>query len=332
MTQNPPGGATKHPSLWVPMLGGACGAGTLLFLMWLSVRSSPIPCESRFLVVAVLALGAALASAFIGGSVAAVGRLPLPFTVRHPIRVSAAGGAAVLLAVALFGYWMYASPEKCKENIDNHLAAMAANFERGDYADALSKADDVLRLDPVNARAWNVRASVHFFRREYSAARDDFERAWKSPTPGINRGIIAKNLADAYVETGAYEKAFDYYAKADPSDEVTYGVGRAHVFNQQYDDALKDLRALPSSLLRGSARIVSAAAFVGKAAAARNAEKQALLENAKHELHLGCSQDSAYWTAVLSGNKQDIHESHDLLIKILGPIFDKRKPCGATCA
>ena len=47
-------------------------------LVLLSVFGKQVPCESRFLVVIVLAFGAALASSFLGGTAAAKGKLPIP--------------------------------------------------------------------------------------------------------------------------------------------------------------------------------------------------------------------------------------------------------------
>jgi hypothetical protein len=86
------------------------GALTLVFFMALIVASlfgKVVPSSSKFFVLAVLALGVALALAFIGGEAAARGRLPVPFLNHHPVEFSVAGGVAAFLIIFLVGNAIY---------------------------------------------------------------------------------------------------------------------------------------------------------------------------------------------------------------------------------
>ena len=101
---------------WFPVVGVILGALTLILLMGLVAlvtAGTQVPCDSRFLVVSVLALGAALASSFLGGSAAAKGALPLPFTKDHPLQISVAGGIAVLIIVIIIGGKLYVPAAGC---------------------------------------------------------------------------------------------------------------------------------------------------------------------------------------------------------------------------
>jgi hypothetical protein len=95
---------------WTLKVGFFAGVLTLVWLMALigwSVAVRPVPCDARFLVVAVLALGSALASSFLGGDAVVNGRLPLPVKIENPVQFAAFGGVAVLLLVLFAGYLLY---------------------------------------------------------------------------------------------------------------------------------------------------------------------------------------------------------------------------------
>lgn len=99
-------------------LGYSAGILTLLFFMAIAVVPSitdrDIRCSARFPVVAVLALGAALAAGAIGGSATAKGSLPIPgLGDRDPVVIATGGGIAVLIIVLLLGYQMYV--KGCKD-------------------------------------------------------------------------------------------------------------------------------------------------------------------------------------------------------------------------
>lgn len=95
---------------WFPVAGVVLAGATLFFFMGLviaGVAQHEVPADSRFLVVCVLALGAALGGSFLGGSAAAKGEIPLPFAKNHPVAFTASGGIAVLIIVLILGNFFY---------------------------------------------------------------------------------------------------------------------------------------------------------------------------------------------------------------------------------
>lgn len=84
---------------WVLVTGAIFGGLTLLFVMalvLLGIFRYEVPCTSANLVIIVVSLGAALATAFLGGNASARGALPIPGLQDQPLVVSVGGGVAVL--------------------------------------------------------------------------------------------------------------------------------------------------------------------------------------------------------------------------------------------
>lgn len=109
---------------WVIVAGALLGTLTLLFLMalvLLSIVGHEVPVGSRFLVVSVLAFGAGLSSAFLGGTAAASGSIPLAFASNYPIEFSAAGGIGVLITVMLLGNYMWVKNGEKPSTIVGHV-------------------------------------------------------------------------------------------------------------------------------------------------------------------------------------------------------------------
>src|SRR6266851_292485 len=95
---------------WFAIAGYFTGILTLLFFMVIVIASMlgrEVPTNARFAVVAVLAFGAALSFAFIGGTAAAHGSIPIPFSEQRPIAFSVTGGIAVLIVVLALGHYLY---------------------------------------------------------------------------------------------------------------------------------------------------------------------------------------------------------------------------------
>jgi hypothetical protein len=95
---------------WLAIAGYIAGVLTLVFLMGIvfaSILGHEVPTNTRFTVVSVLALGAALSFAFVGGTAAAHGTIPIPFTEQKPIAFSVTGGIAVFIIVLTLGYYLY---------------------------------------------------------------------------------------------------------------------------------------------------------------------------------------------------------------------------------
>jgi hypothetical protein len=95
---------------WFGVAGYLAGLLTLLFFMAIVVSSlfgHEVPINGRFSVIAVLAFGAALSFAFIGGTAAAHGSIPIPFSEQKPVAFSVTGGIAVFIVVLALGYYLY---------------------------------------------------------------------------------------------------------------------------------------------------------------------------------------------------------------------------------
>jgi hypothetical protein len=102
------GNSDMQVPAWFAKAGYAAAAFTLLFLMLLVVMSMfghQVPNESRFLVSLVFSLGAALAVAFLGGDMAATGKIP--FFKDSPLTFSATGGVATLVVLLAVMHHFY---------------------------------------------------------------------------------------------------------------------------------------------------------------------------------------------------------------------------------
>ena len=63
------------------------------------------------------------------------------------------------------------------------------------------------------------------------------------------------NLADSYVEIGGYQKAIELLQSIDDGKpDVSYALGRAYLYEDNYKDALKILQLVPSSFNHVSAQ------------------------------------------------------------------------------
>jgi hypothetical protein len=93
---------------WFAKAGYLSGGVTLLFFMALVVASIfgyQVPHDSRFLVGLVVALGGSLAVTFLGGEMAASGKIPL--AAQHPLKFSATGGVATLVVLLALMHYFY---------------------------------------------------------------------------------------------------------------------------------------------------------------------------------------------------------------------------------
>lgn len=106
--------ALGAPAPWAIVAGFVTAAVTLLFFMGLvfaAIFGHQVPCGSRFIVVIIFALSAAMAASFLGGSAAARGHIPLGGARAHPVAFGVGGGIAVLLIVTVLGSYLYANSE-----------------------------------------------------------------------------------------------------------------------------------------------------------------------------------------------------------------------------
>lgn len=102
---------------WFAAAGFSCLAVFIAFLMWLIISDHVVPHDNRMLLVFLLAVILATASAFLGGTAAASGSLPA--FQNKPIKFSVGGAAAVFVITVLIGYLTYARelPEKERDSL-----------------------------------------------------------------------------------------------------------------------------------------------------------------------------------------------------------------------
>ncbi|HEY0874602.1 MAG TPA: hypothetical protein VGD94_14110 [Vicinamibacterales bacterium] len=95
-----------RPVRWLMPASFAVLVATLAFMMLLIVMAAfgkQVPPGSRYLVVIVLAIGAAFGVGGLGGAAALKGKIPIPGVENHPVAVSLGGGVAAMVIVLLLG-------------------------------------------------------------------------------------------------------------------------------------------------------------------------------------------------------------------------------------
>jgi len=173
---------------WVAIAGAIIGAMTLIFLMALvlvSMTGREVPCSSIFLVCAVLSLGAALATAFIGGNASATGNIPIPGLQEHPLAVSLTGGVAVLLIMLFVTTSLFKRPD-----CDSPKPTKTVSIERtNDYRESCAdgKRFDILRATDTFKPAPAEQFYPVYFRRKKGNVTFFTRRGteWKLATPVV---------------------------------------------------------------------------------------------------------------------------------------------------
>lgn len=197
------------------------------------------------------------------------------------------------------------------------IGAMFANDSEGLWEAADNTADKILKLDPNDHRALNMKGSVAFYSGQYQRALELFEKAHASAP---EEKEYAFNMAFAFVEVGGYQRAIDEYMKLkDATPRWSYNAGRAYFHAGDYKTAKGLLEAVPTSYYQGRARVLEAAALVAMSASENSPEvKKTLLSTAKSKLKEAVDADRQYWRAILVERKNDIHESYRKTIELLG--------------
>ena len=73
-----------------------------------------------------------------------------------------------------------------------------------------------------------------------------------------------------------------YKSVKDGTDDWRYSMGRAHLFNGDYPEAIKNLQSVGTSFKNGRARVLEAAALIGLASAELDQAKKAELQGRAH--------------------------------------------------
>ena len=143
----------------------AAGATTLLFMMGLfaysTVTQRPLPSGNteRFVIIAIVAFGAALASGFLGGEAAAKGSIPFKFATKHPFTFSLTGGVAVFVIVFALGSVLYPDDDDAVPEVRitsdpiagvyaDEAITLAAVIENGGSGDAVAWHSTAGRVEP----------------------------------------------------------------------------------------------------------------------------------------------------------------------------------------
>ena len=181
----------KNKQPWVVVSGAIFGGLTLLFFMGLtllSVFDYEIPCDSRFLVVAIVAFGASLSAAFLGGAAAAKGAIPIPLVKDHPVSFSVSGGIAVLVVLLLLSNRLFVKDCSedptiaCPENYQSHyVSQLYFGFCYPRYGWELDRGPvDVRAADIYVRNSVNRDISVHFhvslIPSNYSEKHDEYSQ------------------------------------------------------------------------------------------------------------------------------------------------------------
>jgi len=203
--------------------------------------------------------------------------------------------------------------------ITQRIYSMNSNYQEGLYDDADRVADEILKFEPGNHRALNMKGSVAFYRREYRSAIEYFERANKAK-PGTT--IVLRNLADSYMEIGAVDKALEIYTSTyDGKADSSYKIGRAYLYKKDFKTALTYLETVPDWFEKSAARVLESAAYAGLAknslSFGHRKEERSLMLISRQKLNIALSSDRTYWTGILSGRIMDVHEGFSVVLELL---------------
>jgi hypothetical protein len=163
---------------------------TVIFLMGLILLGTaghPVPCGSRFLVAAVLALTVGLGGSFLGGSAAVRGQIPWKGAEQHPIRFAVTGGIATFIITLLLGAKLYDGGPDCVDLPPSTHAMVRGRVIGGDGGPlgaarvsvtgvgARTTSGDGLFVLPVDGHSLAKPFSLSVYAAGYAPATKDFE-------------------------------------------------------------------------------------------------------------------------------------------------------------
>jgi tetratricopeptide (TPR) repeat protein len=321
---NPQGVSTATPMTNEAKASWFFGVLFAMFVLGVFILGPPsLPAYKQQILAYVCASLAGFFGAFFTGTLLLNAELPLPG------KWVLSGGAGFALFLIVLFWWkgpsapIVAERNPNQDEVNQLLNAMTAAFSQGEYDNADRKAHEALKIDPSNPRALNMEGAVAFYRKDYQSAVDNFSASLKLR----NDTVVTMNLADSYVEIGGYEKAIELYKSIDDGKpDLSYALGRAYLYEDNYQEALKHLQPVPSSFNHGSARVSEAAALVGMANNTANPSQRAsLLSKASDKLREGLAEDTKFWEGIFDGNTTDIHEGHSKQILLLGSMYQKQR-------
>jgi tetratricopeptide (TPR) repeat protein len=277
-------------------------------LAYAGLRKEPITDPGQFFFLRVLA-------AISAAGVAAVipGMLNVEIGQGKLLAIRGAGALGVFVVVFLVN-----PPELVRKADESKRAIMSGNYSQGLYEDADRNADEILKNQPEDGQALNIKGGIAFYRGEFPSAVQYFRRAHAAAP---KNATFASNYANALIETKAYGAALDVFKSIDDArNDRTYGLGRAYFYAGKHIEAENSLAQISSNYWHGSARIIEAAAIIARANEEKNStQKSKLIALAKEKFSEGYALDKQYWDGIFSGTK-DKHQGYSVILELLAPL------------
>jgi tetratricopeptide (TPR) repeat protein len=187
-------------------------------LAYAGLRSQPITDPGQFFFLRVLAsISAAGVAAVIPGMLnVQIGQGKL-------LAIRGAGALAVFVIVFLVN-----PPEVFRKAGEAKRAVMSGNYSQGLYEDADRIADEILKNEPEDGQALNIKGGIAFYRGDFQTAVQFFRRAHLAAP---KNATFASNYGNALIETKAYLAALEVFKSIDDGrSDRTYGLGRAQFY------------------------------------------------------------------------------------------------------
>lgn len=290
------------PQPYLAFVFGTVFCGVLAYA---ALRDRPITDPGQFFILRVLtALSAAAVAAMIPGFLDINVRRNALFGIR-------AGGALAVLTLV----YLVDPSTKIRPELEAQVASMFQNYSNGLYDDAERVADRILEKAPKAHAALNVKGGIAYYKRNYSGAVEHFENAVKAK----NDPVYVSNLAYAYTEVGGYQRAIQLLDGInDGKPDWSYSMGRAQLYAGSYGKAITYLEPVPTTFWKGAARILEAAALVGRAQEETNPDARNKLRlEAERKFLEGYRFDRDYWRGILTEQSFDIHQGYAKAVGLL---------------
>ncbi|MFZ0819647.1 MAG: hypothetical protein WAM91_06230 [Candidatus Acidiferrales bacterium] len=248
-------GVRRFPT-WALSAAAISGGATLLFFMvlvLLTMFGHPLPSNAKFPAISALALGVAMAAAFLGGNAVAKGQLQVPLLKDKPVQFSVVGGIAVFVIVFLLANSTYPNPEQKPDDLslseqevshlEDEVMILKGAWENTDQSPA--DKTKVIEEAPKLARALlsiddeNLRPSWQLIKYEYalyaftmaasvypSATNEDKQEKQEFANQGLAAGaktleLIAK-IKQLYTSDEKYMIAIHLIQKGETEERANY--------------------------------------------------------------------------------------------------------------
>jgi tetratricopeptide (TPR) repeat protein len=278
-------------------------------LAYAGLRKEPITDPGQFFILRVLAgISAAGVAAVIPGMLnfqMGQGKL---FIVR---------GAGALAVFAII--YLVNPPELIRPAGEAKRAAMEGNYAQGLYRDADRTADEILKDNPNDAEALNIKGGIAFYDGNFDSAVEYFRKAHENAPKSA---IITSNYANALIETKGYDLAIELFKSIDDGKrDRSFTLGRAYLYAGNLKDAHALLQTVPATYWRGAGKILDAAVLTKLANSEDLDARKKFETQAREEFREGYLVDRSYWDSIFSRGQTDPHLSYTLPVKLLTAVY-----------